>query len=214
MIDKRKLLFIGGVSHVGKSTIAQSILDCVGDSFGYNYISTDKLARHPGRPWQPQLTDIPKHVIEHYQFLTADELVENVLNHYHTNVWPRVDDIVTAHVTNISSGQIAIEGSALLPELVNNLNFENTASLWFTASNEFLKKRIYLSSQYEIKSPFERMLIDKFWKRNCLLNERIIADIDRLGLVSLNIEAASAVDELKACIDRHLSIQIDESWLY
>lgn len=203
MIDKRKLLFIDGVSHVGKSTIAQSISDYVGDSFlGYNYISTDKLARHPGRPWQPQLTDIPKDVIEHYQSLTADELVENVLNHYRTNVWPIIENIVTAHATDISSGQIAIEGSALLPDLVNNLNFDNTSSLWLTASNEFLKQRIYLSSQYEIKSPY------------CLLNERIIADVDRLGLVSLNIEAASTVGELKACIDRHLSIQIDESWLY
>ena len=215
MIDKRKLLFIGGASHVGKSTIAQSILDYVGySSLGYNYISTDKLARHPGRPWQPELTDIPKHVIKHFQLLSADELVENVLNHYRTNVWPLVEDIVTAHATDISSGQMAIEGSALLPDLVNNLNFDNTSSLWLTASNEFLKQRIYLSSQYETKSPFEQMLIDKFWKRNCLLNDRIIAAVDRLGLVSLNIEAASTVDELRACIDRHLSIQIDENWLY
>ncbi len=221
MIDRRKLLFIGGVSHVGKSTIARSLSDYVsginyagGSFYDYNYISTDGLARHPGRPWRSRLTDIPKDVIEHYQFMTVDELVEDVLNHYRINVWPLIAHIVTAHATDASSGQMAIEGSALLPDLVNNLKFDNTSSIWLTASNEFLRQRIYLSSQYEAKSPFEQTLIDKFWKRNCLLNDRIIADVNRLGLVSLNIEAVSTVAELRSCIDRHLSIQIDENWLY
>ena len=64
----QKLLLIGGASHVGKSTMAQSISNFVaGSSLGYNYISADNLARHPGRPWQTTLTDIPKHVAEHYQ---------------------------------------------------------------------------------------------------------------------------------------------------
>ena len=62
MIDDR-ILLIGGASHVGKSTLAHSLashLDC-------NYYSTDKLARHPGRPWQSEPKDIPQHVAEHYQ---------------------------------------------------------------------------------------------------------------------------------------------------
>lgn len=195
-MKSKTVLLIGGVSHTGKSTIAQSVADYVGYRFlGYNYISTDKLARHPGRPWQPQLTDIPKHVIEHYQLLTTDELVENVLNHYSTNVWPRIEDILTDHTTNIPSGKMAIEGSALLPELVANLKFDNVASIWLTASNEFLRQRIYQSSQYATKSSFEQMLIDKFFQRNCLLNDRIINDVDRLGLVSFNVEQVSTPGE-------------------
>ena len=206
-MKSKTVLLIGGVSHTGKSTIAQSVLDSVGYSFlGYNYISTDKLARHPGRPWQPQLTDIPKHVIEHYQVLSADELVEDVLDHYRTNVWPRIEDILTAHTTNIPSGQMAIEGSALLPELVANLKFDNVASIWLTASNEFLRQRIYQSSQYATKSSFEQMLIDKFCQRNCLLNDRIINDVDRLELISFDVEQVSTPDEL---IDKCLSIAVN-----
>ena len=56
MIEKYRILLIGGTSHVGKSTLAQLLAL----KLGWNYRSTDKLARHPGRPWQPKAEDIPK----------------------------------------------------------------------------------------------------------------------------------------------------------
>jgi 2-phosphoglycerate kinase len=192
-MKSKKLILIGGASHTGKSTLARSIAA----HLNWNYCSTDTLARHPGRPWQSKLSDIPKHVIEHYQVLSADELVEDVLDNYRKNVWHSIEDIVTSYATDISSENMIVEGSALLPELVINLDIDNIlASIWLTASNEFLRERIYISSQYEIKSPFEQMLIDKFWQRNCLLNDRIIEAVDRLGLVSFDVEAASTPDEL------------------
>jgi 2-phosphoglycerate kinase len=192
-MKSKKLILIGGASHTGKSTLARSIAA----HLNWNYCSTDTLARHPGRPWQSKSSDIPKHVIEHYQILSADELVQNVLDHYRKNVWQSIEDIVTSYATEISSENMIVEGSALLPELVINLDIDNILdSIWLTASNEFLRERIYLASQYETKSPFEQMLIDKFWERNCLLNDRIIDAVDQLGLVRLNIEAASTPDEL------------------
>ncbi len=39
-------ILIGGTSHAGKSTLAQSLAA----KLGWNYLSTDKLARHPGKP--------------------------------------------------------------------------------------------------------------------------------------------------------------------
>ena len=128
------------------------------------------------------------------------------LNHYSTNVWPRIEDILTDHTTNIPSEQMVIEGSALLPELVANLKFDNISSIWLTASNEFLRQRIYTESQYATKSPFEHMLIDKFCQRNYLLNDRIINDVDRLGLISFDVEQVSTPDEL---IDKCLSIAVN-----
>ena len=89
-----------------------------------------------------------------------------------------------------------MEGSALLPELVITLNFDNISSIWLTASNKFLKQRIYAESQYETKSTYEKLLVDKFWERNYLYNDLIIDTIDRLGLVSLDVEKVSPIDEL------------------
>jgi 2-phosphoglycerate kinase len=195
-MNGKKILLIGGASHVGKSTVAQSILDSVEYSpLGYNYISTDKLARHPGRPWRSNLADIPKHVAEHYQLRSANELVDDVLNHYQNNVWPSIEDILNSHVTDKSTEVMAIEGSALLPELVVNLKFDSISSIWLTASNNFLKQRIYTSSQYATKSTYEKMLVDKFCERNCLLNDRIIDTVKRLGLVSLDVENMDTSDK-------------------
>lgn len=192
MLDDHKLLLIGGPSHVGKSTLAQSLAS----HLRWNYCSTDKLARHPGRPWQAKSKEIPKHVADHYQLLSADELIEDVLYHYRKNVWPLIKDIVTSHATDASSEKMVIEGSALLPELVVTLNFDNISTIWLTASNEFLRRRIYTASQYETKSLYEKMLIDKFSERNRLYNDRITDAANRLGLVSLDVEDASTTDEL------------------
>jgi 2-phosphoglycerate kinase len=191
-LDGHRLLFIGGSSHVGKSTLAQSLAS----HLRWNYCSTDKLARHPGRPWQAKAEDIPKHVADHYQRLSDHELIEDVLQHYRKNVWPLVENTVIHHATDWSSEKLVIEGSALLPELVTTLNFDNISSLWLTASNEFLRRRIYTTSQYETKSTYEKMLVDKFLQRNCLYNDRIVDAIARLGLVSLNVEDASTLEEL------------------
>jgi 2-phosphoglycerate kinase len=192
MVDRSKLLTIGGSSHVGKSTLAGAL----SSHLSWNYCSTDKLARHPGRPWQAESKDIPKHVVQHYQLLSAEELIDDVLHHYRKNVWPQIEDIVTFQATNPSSEQMVIEGSALLPELVINLNFDNISSIWLIANNEFLRRRIYQTSQYVKKSPAERMLVDKFVERNCLYNDRIIDAVDRFGLVSVNVEDVSTPDEL------------------
>jgi 2-phosphoglycerate kinase len=196
-MSSKKVLLIGGASHVGKSTVAQSLLDSVGYGFlGYNYISTDNLARHPGRPWRSKSTDIPKHVAEHYQLRSANELIDDVLNHYRNNVWPSIEDIINSHITAISTGVMAMEGSALLPELAIDLKCDCISSIWLTASNDFLKQRIYASSQYASKSTYEKMLVDKFCDRNCLLNDRIIDTVNRFGLFSLDVENVCTLDEL------------------
>lgn len=61
MFGEHRILLIGGSSHVGKSTVAQSLAS----HLGWNYRSTDKLARHPGRPWQAKPKKVPNHVAAH-----------------------------------------------------------------------------------------------------------------------------------------------------
>lgn len=119
------------------------------------------------------------------------------LYHYRKTVWSSIEDIVTFHANNASSEKVVMEGSALLPELVATLNFDNLSAIWLTASNIFLRQRIYFESRYEIKSLAEKILIDKFLERNNLFNERIIKAVHQLGLASLNVEDASTAADLK-----------------
>jgi 2-phosphoglycerate kinase len=131
------------------------------------------------------------------------------MNHYRQNVWPQIEQIVNTAETNIAERGTIIEGSALLPELVNTLKFDNIDSIWLTASNEFLQHIIYLSSQYASKSQFEQMLIDKFWERNCLYNDRLIDTVDRLGFVSLNVSTVATPSELMC---QYLSLVVNKKW--
>lgn len=187
-----RVLLIGGSSHVGKSTLAQALAL----HLGWSCRSTDKLARHPGRPWQAKPKTVPEHVADHYLSLSTEELIADVLWHYRDNVWPLIEDVVTSHATDVSAGKLVMEGSAILPELVVTLSFDNIAAVWLTASNELFERRIYNASQYETKSPREKKMIDKFVERTCLYNERTMDVVKQLGLVSMDVENASNVDEL------------------
>jgi len=70
-----KLVLIGGTSHAGKSTPARRL---AGD-LGWDCLSTDQLARHPGRPWRAD-QPVPEDVVAHYRELSDSELVDSVLS--------------------------------------------------------------------------------------------------------------------------------------
>jgi len=186
-----RVILIGGSSHAGKSALA----DALAKKLGWTQISTDKLARHPGRPWRPESQQVPDHVAEHYLSLSVRELIEDVLHHYKVNLWPQVEAIVTAAAINTSKERIIVEGSALWPEFVTTLDVANFAAIWLTASDAVFEQRIRAASHYGTKSPRERRMVDKFLKRSLLYNAQMMDVIRQHGLVSVDIDAAS-VDEL------------------
>lgn len=194
MINDCRVFLIGGSSHVGKSTLAQSLAD----ELGWNYLSKDRLGRHPGRPWQVPPLQVPPHVVEHYQTLSVDELIADVLRHYRDNIWPLVENIVTTRATDLSTERLVLEGSALLPERIAALPYKNVAAVWLTASRELLAQRMYAESQYAAKSPPEKALIDKFLQRTWKYNDLMLEDVKRLGLANLVVDDASYLDELIA----------------
>ena len=169
--------------------------DALAAKLGWTQISTDKLARHPGRPWKPEPQQVPDHVAEHYLSLSVRELIEDVLHHYKVNVWPQVEAIVTATATATSKERIIVEGSALWPEFVAALDIANLAAVWLTASDAVFEQRIRAASQYRTKSQRDRMMVDKFLKRSLLYNAQMMDAIRQHGLVSVDVNAAS-VDEL------------------
>lgn len=51
-------------------------------NLGWDYLTTDKLARHPGRPWSAETQTIPNRVANHYRTLSVEALLSDVLFHY------------------------------------------------------------------------------------------------------------------------------------
>ena len=85
--NKSRVLLIGGTSHTGKSTLAQA----VATRLNWQHQSTDKLARHPGRPWSVGSEPISGEVAEHYLSLDVEELVADVLRHVEID-WQKAAD--------------------------------------------------------------------------------------------------------------------------
>jgi len=187
-IYETKVILIGGSSHAGKSTLAQSLAA----KLDWNFRSTDKLARHPGRPWiQENKKIIPEHVVEHYKNLSREELFVDVISHYEKNVLPQVENIVS------SEEYLIIEGSALYPGLVKNLIDENCVkAIWLTGSEQLFRNRIFKESNFDNVGEEEKYLIEKFLQRTLLYNQRMMELVENLGFMYIDVESTSNTDEL------------------
>jgi 2-phosphoglycerate kinase len=195
-----RVILIGGSSNTGKSTIAK----LMAKELGWSFLSTDSLARHPGRPWQVSYEDIPKHVVEHYSTLSADDLFKDVLRHYQ-GVWVNVKEIISLVGTDKSQSCLIIEGSALWPEFVVDLEAVHTKSIWLTTTNDIFQDRIYRESNLKAKSAPEKYLIEKFLARTILYNKKMMTAITRLGLMSITVDDTISSDKFsEICLKKLL----------
>ncbi len=189
---KTRVILIGGASHTGKSTLAQALAQ----HFGWNYRSTDKLARHPGRPWVSAYGKaIPEHVVKHYSELSIEALFVDVLSHYSQNVIPQVEVIVHSHASGKSTECLILEGSALWPAFVTNLvSKKGIKAIWLTVSNQLLQNRIKHGSNFCNVCDHEKHLIQKFLHLTLFYNKRMREEIDRLGYAYIDIESGQSTD--------------------
>ena len=163
---------------------------------GWSWLSTDSLARHPGRPWKTKPEVVPDHVAEHYLSLSVDELLADVLRHYKNNVWPIVESLVDVYATDPSKDCLVLEGSALWPDLVAGLDLDNIAAIWLTANVQFIQRRIYQASRYHQKTTRDRAMIDQFLNRALVFNEQMMEAVKRLGLFYIDVTTASSLEQL------------------
>jgi 2-phosphoglycerate kinase len=187
---EKNIILIGGTSHTGKSTLAEFLAS----KFGSINISTDKLARHPGRPWKERLEEIPLHVQQHYFNLPIDQLLADVLKHYQ-KMWPIVQSVIESNTNNL-----VMEGSALLPQLVKQINLKEITAVWLTATDVFLKDRIYRSADYLNKSVNEKFLIDKFVSRTIAFDHFILKEVKALKLPFLEVQKFGSVADLAKAV--------------
>ncbi|MFJ6706742.1 MULTISPECIES: hypothetical protein [unclassified Streptomyces] len=187
-----RVILIGGTSNVGKSTVAQVVAEKV----GFECLSTDGLARHPGRPWRTPEWDVPAHVAEHYGSLTVDELITSVLDHYES-LWPRIEELITVRAADDrGSAGLVLEGSALWPVRVARLQVPHTAAVWLTADESLVRSRIRTAGCYEAARGKEQVLMDKFLARS-VRYQRIMSDaVDRLAMDRIDAGDGRSVAEL------------------
>ena len=169
-------------------------------TLGWTHLSTDSLARHPGRPWASAPQTVPGNVAEHYLNLSEDELIEDVLRHYKLNVWPKVEAIIASHLIDRSTAGMVLEGSALWPDFASNLDFAKTVAIWLTADDELLQQRIHANSQYDTKSPQDRTLIDKFHERTLVYDALMVEAVNRHRFTLVDVSHSDVVELTHMCM--------------
>ena len=194
LINETRVILIGGSSHAGKSTLSRSLAT----KLGWSYRSTDKLARHPGRPWaDANGKTIPEYVAQHYETLSVEALFLDVLSHYQKNVLPQIEAIVHSHASDLLAECLILEGSALWPEFVANLVCENAfKAIWLTASDQLFRNRIKRESNFYNVGEDEKQLIQKFLDRTLFYNKRMRETVEHLGFMCIDVESVSTADEL------------------
>ena len=162
-----KVLLIGGSSHVGKSTLAESLATLL----GWTHVSTDRLARHPGRPWASPPRRVPDDVAEHYLKLSVDELIEDVLRHYEVNVWPKVEAIIASHVDDPTDRRNSDRRLCTMARFRVQLRLHQGRQRFGSrqATNCFDSGYMATATTYG-EIPGERALIDKFLERTLVFN--------------------------------------------
>lgn len=184
-----RVIVIGGTSHVGKSTLANALAD----TFGRTFISTDRLGRHPGRPWPA----VRAHVAEYYSKLTAEAIYSFLLDH-HENMWPGLRTLIEGYLQQDELVPAVFEGCALRPEYVTELTAHDLRAVWLTADHDLIRERIYSASSFHECSKESRYLIERFVERSLTDNDRILAAAVRLGLRTIDVGQPHAVKNFEA----------------
>jgi hypothetical protein len=166
---------------------------------GWEAISTDSLARHPGRPWPTPTWVVPDHVGEHYRTLTPDALIDSVLAHY-GRMWPMVRGMIETRAGDPHAGSLVLEGSALWPELVAELDLPAVRAVWLTADDALFTARIRRESRFDDADAARRQLIESFAARTRLYDAMMLAHVRRLGLPCVEVSAAMSEDDVTGAV--------------
>lgn len=191
-IDPRlKMILLGGSSNVGKSTVG----DALATMLGWRCVSTDSLAKHPGRPWPKRKEKVPTEVTDHYLNLQADELLESVILH-HRRMSPLVAEYIWSFLKGAGDSRIVLEGSALWPFITAGHRLKEVGAVWLTASPETLRSRIEQSSGYQSADFRSRAMISSFLERTILFDQKTTQLVSEHGCKILDTDKFATVDDI------------------
>lgn len=185
MIRSQVSLLITGTSHVGKTTLATLLAEKV----GYETYHTDKLGRHPGRPW-PKMRNF---IEDYYSSLQASTVFKLLLIH-HQNMWPNIQSLIESKA--FREGAI-LEGSALRPEYIHSQIGPTLKGVCLTADELFISNRIRKSCKYETLSVAHQKVVDGFVERSLLDDREQVLRAKELGIRCLKVDEPGILEDFE-----------------
>ncbi|RYG02127.1 MAG: hypothetical protein EOO02_11240 [Chitinophagaceae bacterium] len=183
--EEQSTILLTGTSHVGKTSCAMIL----GKNTGYEVISTDTLARHPGRPW----SSVPSFVIDYYNNL-SDDTIHWFLKVHHENMRSVIQQTIQRYIT--TKQPLILEGAALRPEYYADWNIDPANARCLYAAPAILTRRIMDSSDYNHRSQQIRIAIDKFIERSLRENESLAGAALKHGVTVVEVDDLEKIGEL------------------
>lgn len=175
-------VLIGGTSHVGKSTCAARL----GAALHWPVIATDKLGRHPGRPW----TGVPPHVSEFYLSL-SDDAVHWFQKVHHHNMRPAIREALRRAE---SGGPFILEGSALRPGYRADWTVLPAVAVCLYAEDDAVRERILFESDYARQPEPIQRATHKFITRSVRENRALAEEAKQNGVQLIDTTDVGGAD--------------------
>ncbi|MHB9130870.1 MAG: hypothetical protein ACYDBB_07230 [Armatimonadota bacterium] len=187
-----KVILLGGAPMVGKSTIARKLAA----RLAYGCLSTDDLGQASGTVTTAQ--EYPAfHYMdgidyrEYYVSRSVENLIADAARN-HTAIWPGISRVITAHAT--WGDPVVIEGWALSPLRVAELDAPHVVSLWLIASDAVLESRVRAATDFYGGASDEAAMIRHYVALSEWYNQRIREEAASVGLPIIQVTIHSSPD--------------------
>jgi 2-phosphoglycerate kinase len=181
-----KVIYLGGVPMLGKTTVAR-ILAC---RLGYSSISADDIGiaigsvmkrdRHPEIDYR-----------EYYVVNSKEELIQDA-NNQHERLWPALRTLIQKH--EAWGHPAVIEGWALRPSYVHSLTGD-VSGVFLLADKALIEQQVRASDFSEGASN-PALMIERFCERSFWYNAYLRDEVARLGLKALEISDGMRPEEV------------------
>ena len=168
-MEKAKVILIGGAPGVGKTTLGRALAF----KLGTTSLSIDDLLTaakvvttrqsHPGLHVMSVVSSIEYFTTSSVDQLTADATIQ------HDATWAVVEKVIRNHAT--WGSPIVIDGWALRPNKVAQLELSNVASFWLVAAPSVLEKRESKNPDFFHNSSNPERMLENFLGRSLWYND-------------------------------------------
>lgn len=194
-MDHPKVILIGGAPGAGKTTLGRNLAI----KLGITSLTVDDLMTaakavttpdsHPGLHVMSRM-----HWVDYFTMTAVDQLIDDA-NIQHEATWPAVEKVIRYHAASWGS-PIVIDGWALRPERVAQLDLENVKTFWLVTEPAVLEERESTNVDFIRDSPDPPRMLRNFLARSLWYNEMIKEQATELGQNLLYQSGETSVDEL------------------
>jgi len=204
------VLWIGGATHTGKTTVAQIIVERYGLQL-YNYDRHDLLQLKRLAQTKPRYRAFRAASLdERWVHPEPEDLLQFVLRGFRDRFPLVVEDLLALS----REPMVVAEGFGLTPELLSPVLSSKRQAIWLVPTEEFkwesMKRRNKPSFHDKVSNP-ERATRNVF-RRDMLLAESVNAQAQSRGLTVYEVDGSRSVEEMATLIEQHFEPFLHGTW--